>query len=182
MKKLHLTAGNDELRPIISLIVVQNNFVYSTNAHVIVKFPVKEIFGNAELIAENETLAFRSKDWKKASIFKASYFTREGMIFKAFDHKSNLLGMIEAIDQYGIDKLGRIPYYDSVFPDDSKPECQDKLCINPEYFYNVWEAFGIHETALCMTFTGINRGIVLRDKSGSSEGIGLIMPIMTTNV
>ena len=82
------------------------------------------------------------------------------------------------MDEAGIENIGKYPNYDSVFPDDTNPASQDKLCINPEYFYHVWESFGIHETHLCMTFTGINRGIVLRDKSGSSEGIGLIMPIM----
>lgn len=181
MKKLHLTAGTDELRPMYSLIIVQNNYVYSTNGHVLVKFPINEIFGDNDLIAENEILAFRAKDWKKTGMFKADHFTREGLIFKAFDHKHNLLGIIEAMDQTAIKSLGMIPNYDSVIPDDTNAISQDKLCINAEYFYNVWEAFGIHETHLCMTFTGANRGIVLRDRSGSSEGIGLIMPIYIAN-
>jgi hypothetical protein len=174
MKKLHLVTSKDSLRPQLQHIQVKDGFVYASDCHVLVKIPVNEVF--ADTIAENEELYFLGEQWKSQNISKAVYLKREGLIFKAFDKKMNLIGMIEAIEANVFTKnVGQFPECNRVIPQ-GELEQINMLAINYKLYSNLVECFN-DEATYRMEFRGNGRGVIIRNYNTKSEAIGLIMPI-----
>jgi hypothetical protein len=176
MKKLHLAASTDNLRPQLQHIQVKNNFVYSTNCHILVKIPVNEVFGE-DIIQNNEELYFPALQWKKQNFYKALTIIRTENIFKAYDHKMNLLGIIEAVTLTDfIEKIGRFPDCENVIPTGEIQQI-DQLSINPDLYKNLIDVFNLDVPLFKMKFYGTTKPVVIENFKDQTAGIGIIMPI-----
>ena len=60
MKKLHLATGNDSLRPAMQHIQVKAGFCYATDAHILVKVPINEVFGG--IVTDQDEIYISAKD------------------------------------------------------------------------------------------------------------------------
>ena len=183
MKKFSKVSSNDSLRPVLAYVQVKNGFFYATNCHVLVKIPASEVFGNNELISNDEEIYFNAKQWDAQKFYKAVIITREGNIFKAYDKKVQLIGMIESINAEEFNnKVGKFYNCEDVLPIDTKPiEAIKGFSMHPEYYFNVCECLEPENNAgIYMQFYGTTKATILR--STTSGGIGLIMPRFNSQV
>lgn len=171
MKKLHLVTSTDQFRPAMHNIQVKNGFCYGTNCHVLVKIAVIDVFG-PDLIQIDEEIYFPADQWKKQNFYKAVTITRESLLFKAFDKKYNLLGMIQAKTAGEID--GKFPDCESVIPV-SQLEPIDKISFDHSLYFNLIDCFN-DEGIYRMEFRGQEKAIIIRNEIEKSQNIGLIMP------
>ena len=176
MKKLHLLVSKDSLRPHLQYIQLKNGFCYATNCHIMAKIDAEEVFGKG--INMNEEVYFNAEQWKKQNFHKASYFGRDGMIFKAYNLKRELLGMIEAknADDF-TQNVGRFPNCDQVIPT-SELQPIDRLAFSHEFYANLIECLTDGSEQYRMEFRGETKPILLRNATNKeSKNIGIIMPI-----
>lgn len=177
MKKLHLLTSKDSLRPHLQYIQLKNGFCYATNCHILAKIDAEEVFLNIG-IDMNEELYFSAEQWKKQGFFKASYFKREANIFKAYNLKHELIGMIEAIDADKFSQtIGKFPECDQVIPEGSLCPI-DRLAFSHEFYANLIECLTDGSEQYRMEFRGETKPILLRNTTNKdSKNIGIIMPI-----
>jgi hypothetical protein len=171
MKKLHLITSTDSLRPALQNIQVKNGFCYATNCHVLAKIAKIDVFG-PDVISNDEEIYFPADQWKKQNFAKAVTITREGLLFKAFDKKHALLGMIQAKTAGEIE--GKFPDCETVIPT-SELSSVDKISFDHSLYFNLVECFN-DEGQYRMEFRGQNKGIIIRNLIDKNENIGLIMP------
>lgn len=176
MKKLHLAASKDSLRPAMTYIQLKKNKVCVTNAHILAAFPDTEVFG----FPVNEELYFSAEQWKKQRIEKAARIEREGNTFKAYDNKSNFIGMIEAMtpEQF-TDKIGRFPEWEIVIPT-SELLPIDSIGFDPEMYTSLVETVNASGfAAFSLEFRGKNKAIIAKPQNPElTAATLLLMPVM----
>lgn len=176
MKKLHLVTGNDDLRPSMTYIQVLNGFCYATNGHVLVKIPISEVFG-PDIVLPNEEIYFSGDQWKKQNFSKAIRIIRENNIFKAFDKKGLLIGIIEAkTNEVFKNEVGRFPECEIVIPINELDNINN-ISFNHKLYFDIVECFNLEVPLFYMEFRGEKKGIMIKNSNGQSEGIGLLMPL-----
>lgn len=175
MKKLHLTASTDDLRPAMNYIQVKNGYCYSTDAHVLVKVPVKEVFGD---IFSNEDEAYiLAKDWKTAKVYAGVHFRKENNLIKVLDKKYNQIGMLEYLtaDQFNNSLRGRFPDCEAVlYKPDAVPAAIDAIGLDPVKLDSACKAISNSGIAYKLEFYGQNRAVKITYHD--SEAVGIVMP------
>lgn len=177
MRKLHLVTADDELRPALNHIQVKGGFVRATNAHILIKSPVKEVFGDVEF-AQDEELYFEGKEWKASKMYNAVTIQREGNIFKALDRKRNVIGAIVA--KTSEDIAGKFPtVFDDVIPnEETKFKPFRKFGFNADLYFRLAEAFGgAKNEDLYLTCYAHDKAFVMRSADEENNSIGLILPL-----
>jgi hypothetical protein len=180
MKKLHLATGNDSLRQTMQHIQVKNGFCYATDAHILVKVPINEVFGG--VITQEDEIYILSKDWKDQKMYKAAYIFKSNNILTAFDKKMVKLGMLEFMSKETFeDKIGRFPNCESILPEDDKPVVDlGKISFNPSLYSRICEALEDSCQLFNLTFFGPNRCILVKHNKQDefTKGFGMMMPII----
>jgi hypothetical protein len=177
MKKLHLAVSKDNLRPQLQNIQVKDGHVFATNCHILVKFPINEVFGENSPITKDDHFYINGKEWGKFKFYNAMYFTFENDILCAKDKKGNNLGMIKVIKE---NELSR-PFYDCnvVIPNETKETVQlCQISFNHELYYNLIEVFNFDTPLFNMNFYGQTSTILVKSNiETDTRGLGVIMPI-----
>jgi len=177
MKKLHLAVSKDDLRPALMHIQVKDGFVYATNCHILVKFPINEVFGENSGITETDHFYIDGKQWGKFKFHSANLFVYSNGILMAMDRKGNNLGMIKTIS---FDDLnGRYPDCNAVLPSETKEKVAlDQISFNHELYYNLIEVFNLDTPLFNMNFFGKSSIIMVKPNiEETTKAIALIMPV-----
>ena len=184
MKKLHLAVSKDDLRPQLQNIQVKDGHVFATNCHILVKFPVSEVFGENSPITKDDHFYINGKEWGKFKFYNAMYFTFENDILSAKDHKGNNLGMIKVVKENELNS--RFPNCDQViYSEEIESEAINQISFNHELYYNLIEVFNFKFPLFNMTFFGKQKAVLVKSNNETSNkygnqvsnGLGIIMPI-----
>ena len=179
MKKLHLATSNDNLRPAMQFIQVKNGFCYATDAHILVKVPINEVFGS--IVTNEDEIYISAKEWKDQKMFKAVYIFRNGNILTAFDKKMIKLGMLEFMEKETFeDKVGRFPDCERILPEENKPIVDlGKISFNPSLYARICEALEDSCQLFNLTFFGPNKAILVKHnvQEEYTKGFGIMMPL-----
>ena len=81
MKKLHLVAGKDKLKPELKYIQIKGGFVYATNGIIFVKFPLEELFGKNPPFSNKDEVYILAGDWKIQNLSKGEYNLENQMVY-----------------------------------------------------------------------------------------------------
>jgi hypothetical protein len=176
MKKLHLTTGKDAFRIAQQYIQVKDGHVLTTNSHVLVKFPINEVFGENSRIEQTDEFYILGTDWKKQGFDKGYRFSKIDNQLEAYDKKHNLIGIIKLInaDELTIKGGGKYPNIDQVIPT-TEPIEISFIGLNPNLLKDVCDCLG--STCYKLEFRGTNKIIMI--KTNDSKAIAGIMPIAT---
>lgn len=175
MKKLHLTTGKDDFRMAQKYIQVKNGHVYTTNSHVLVKFPLSEVFGENNRITETDEFYILGTDWKKQGFDKACSFSKIDGHLEAYDKKHNLLGIIKTLTAEALSNAGggSYPPIDQVIPTGELCEIK-QIGFNPSLLKDLTDCLGCENYKF--EFRGSNKIIMIKGyESGVVAGI---MPCM----
>lgn len=176
MKKLHLVTGTDALRPAMMYIQVKAGNVYATNGHMMVKFPIHEVFGE-NVFTDTDEYYIDSQQWKSLKFSSADAMGLVDGILKAYKG-GKFLGMMDIMSAENFqNKVGRFPNCEVVIPS-SPLEPIEAIAFNPELYYKLVDCFNLAKSTFKMNFRGIRTGITVYECQGNSGGLGLIMPIM----
>lgn len=177
MKKLHLTASTDDLRPAMNYIQVKNGYCYSTDAHVLVKVPVAEVFGD---IFTNEDEAYiLAKDWKSQKVYAGVHFRKENNLIKVLDKKYNQIGVLEYLtpEQFNNSLRGRFPDCEAVlYKPDAVPAAIDAIALDPEKLEAACKAISNSGIGYKLQFYGQNKAVKVTYHD--SEAVAVVMPCM----
>jgi hypothetical protein len=182
MKPLHFCCGNETTsRQYLNYIQIKDGTASATNANVLIRMPISEIFldFNGETIVEpTEELYFLGTEWKNSKIAKAMSIEREGLTFTAFDRHQKVIGIIKALDAKGFTALnyGRYPDVTVVLPTDKHKKGVDFIGLNAKELHLLASAFGAPYETMKLTFCGQNRAAIVTHIS--EPGYGIIMPLM----
>ena len=181
MKKLHLAVSKDELRPALMHIQVKEGFVYATNCHILVKFPIDEVFGKGSGITETDHFYIDGKQWGKFKFHTAYMFIYENGILTAKDKKYNELAMIKVKYDGEID--GKYPEVNNILYSPEKEKVSiNSISFNHELYYNLIEVFNLPAPLFNMSFYGQTSQIYVKPNDETlSNAIALIMPIKFIN-
>jgi hypothetical protein len=178
MKKIHLAAGNDNLRPAQTYIKVTPEYSYATDSFIAVKIPTKEILN----ILVDREFYILAKDWAKFKFFNAVTFTKDGINLTGYDKKNERLGVIEIKYPESFGYNFKFPNVEMVLGEREHVETK-QISINFELFSRVNQALGtcfhalnIYEKTQPIKLTPTKASI-----NKNCNGIGLIMPIMFEN-
>tara|TARA_R110000868_G_scaffold170140_1_gene405361 strand:+ start:63 stop:599 length:537 start_codon:yes stop_codon:yes gene_type:complete len=176
MKKLHLTTGKDSFRIAQQYIQVKDGHVLTTNSHVLVKFPLNEVFGENTRIEQTDEFYILGTDWKKQGFDKGCRFSKIDNQLEAYDKKHNLIGIIKLInaDELSIKGGGKYPNIDQVIPT-SEPSEICSIGLNPGLLKDLCDCLGL--TAYKLEFRGPNKIVMI--KGNDSKAIAGIMPMAT---
>ncbi len=171
MKPIHKAVGKDDLRPGMLNFMVKGGFVWATNAHIAIKLPVSEVFG--EEIADNEELYFSGKEWAKGKFEKADHFYRTGNTFKCNKNLNEITALTKDQTEHRFPDvehfLSGIPYKELI--------PMTSISFQPQHMADVCAAFGdVNQKGFDFYFYGYcDDAIVV--KNIESEGWGVIMPV-----
>lgn len=110
MKKVHVFAGNDELRPAMNYVQFKKGYFYATDAHIAGKFRADAVF---ELEGMPDEFYIHSKDFKAMAAVNPLGFELKDGIISVFGKKSNFLCPFLTAEQFTY-KIGRYPDIDFV--------------------------------------------------------------------
>jgi len=177
MKKLHLAVSKDDLRPALMHIQVKEGYVYATNCHILVKFPINEVFGENSPIKENDHFYINGKEWGKFKFHSANLFVYSNGILMGLDKKGNNLGMIKTIPENDLN--GKFPDCNAVLPSETKEGVElNQISFNHELYYNLIEVFNLDTPLFNMNFYGKTSIIMVKPNiEGITNAIAVIMPI-----
>jgi len=177
MKKLHLAVSKDNLRPHLQNIQVKDGYVYATNCHILVKFPINEVFGLGSGVTEADHFYIDGKQWGKFKFHTACMFIYENGLLTAKDKKYNEIAIIKVKKE---DELNsKYPNCDNVIYSQDKKKMEiDSISFNHELYYNLIEVFNFPVSLFNMSFYGQTSHIYVKPNDPSmSNAIALIMPI-----
>jgi hypothetical protein len=176
MKKLHLTTGKDAFRIAQQYIQVKDGYVLTTNSHVLVKFPLNEVFGENSRIEQADEFYILGTDWKKQGFDKGHRFSKIDNQLEAYDKKHNLIGIIKLINAEELSNKGggKYPNIEQVLPTGELCEITS-IGLNPSLLKDLCDCLGT--TCYKLEFRGQNKIIMI--KGNDSKAIGGIMPMMT---
>lgn len=142
MKKLHLTAGNDSFKQAQKYIQIKGGFVYCTNSHVFVKFPLNEVFGENGPFNQDSEFYILASDWKKIGFDKALRFEKDSDFLTAYGKKNTVLGLIKILDADEFkNKIGTYPPIDQVIPT-NEPIETPIIGFNPSLLKDLTDCLG----------------------------------------
>lgn len=176
MKPIHLSTSSDELRPVFKYVQVLKGFVHATDAHILIKLPIAEVFGEDVVTVEDE-LYFDGSLWAAAKMHKAVRISRTGNLFEALDKKGKLIGQITALtgDEFTLKHL-KYPDVDSVLPRPETPFCGlISIAFNLDKLNTLCKSFGVDFGSFWYSFYATNKCVLVQ--SSQSTGFGVIMPI-----
>lgn len=174
MKKLHLAAGSDDFRQAQKYIQIKDGFVYATNSHVFVKFPLKEVFGENGPFSQDCEYYILASDWKKLGFDKGLKFTRTGNFLNAYGKKDINLGIMPFMDSLDFkNNVGNFPPIDVIIPTTELVEIT-KIAFNPKLLKDITDC--LDSERYTFEFRGENKIIMI--KALDSEVVAGIMPIM----
>lgn len=180
MKKLHLATSNDSLRPVMQYIQVKNGFCYATDAHILVKVPINEVFGN-NIFNNYDCVYISGKEWKDQKMYKAVSFERKDNLLIAYDKKHQKLGMIEFLTTYQFEqKIGKFPDCEMILPTEDKPkEDLSLISFNPTLYARIGEALEETCQLFNLTFFGQRKAILIKHNKPEefTKGIAVMMPL-----
>ena len=175
MKKLHLIAGKDILRPSQHYIQVKNGFVYVTDSHTAIKAEITEVMPIFEDMPSEYYIV--AKDW--ANMAKVQPFTleRENGYIKAVGKKSSFICPFMTLTEF-TEKVGRFPDVNSILPSVPSLEVNTVVSfgIDADLLKNLSDAMD------ALTVNIISRScdkvmFVYHITEGEHKIIGLIMPV-----
>lgn len=174
MKKLHLAAGNDDFRQSQKYIQIKGGFVYATNSHVFVKFPLNEVFGENGPFNQDSEFYILASNWKQVGFDKALKFTKDSEFLTAYGKKDTVLGLIKMMDAETFKKeIGNYPPIDSIIPTTELVEIT-KISFNPKLLKDITDC--LDSERYSFEFRGENKIIMI--KALDSEVVAGIMPVM----
>lgn len=174
MKKVHVFAGNDELRPAMNYVQFKNGHFYATDAHIAGKFRADAVF---EIEGMPDEFYILAKDFKAmAAVNPLGFELRDGVI-SVIGKKSNFLCPFLNAEQF-TNKVGRFPDVDSVLPSvDRLTGTVTNFAFNAKLVSRIAEGFGV-ESLLFMVRENQPAGIYVTPiQSESLNMFALIMPL-----
>lgn len=174
MKKVHVFAGNDELRPAMNYVQFKNGYFYATDAHIAGKFRSDAVF---ELEGMPDEFYILAKDFKSmCAVNPLGFELRDGVI-SVIGKKSNFLCPFLNAEQF-INNVGRFPDVDSVLPSvDRLTGTVTSFAFNAKLVSRIAEGFGV-ESLLFMVRDNQPAGIYVTPiQSESLNMFALIMPL-----
>jgi hypothetical protein len=113
MKKLHLIAGNDILRPSQQYIQVKNGYAYVTDSHMAIKAEITEVMP----VLEDMPLEYyiKATDWQSMVKVKPLFLERENGYIKAVGKKDIFICPFMSATEF-TEKVGRFPDVNSILP------------------------------------------------------------------
>jgi hypothetical protein len=175
MKKLHLIAGNDILRPAQQYIQVKNGYAYVTDSHTAIKAEVSEVMPVLEDMPSEYYI--KATDWQSIVKVNPLFLERENGYIKAVGKKSSFICPFMSATEF-TEKVGRFPDVNSILPG------------VPDLEVNTVVSFGIDADLLkslseamdALTVNIISRScdkvmFVYPITEGEHKIIGLIMPV-----
>ena len=145
LPKLHLCAGNDDLRPVMQYVqVVKTNeetilgipgtYAVATNAHLLAWAELGTYLGNkpGDINELNlpEHFYIHSSAWKKLTSKKVVYIEYDNGHIKTYDKTGNILDIVPVMtEDIFNDKIGRFPYYTPVI-ESIKESIETKPSVN----------------------------------------------------
>ena len=152
---------------------IKGGYAYATNGHVAVKVNALQTFREG-LFQPDETLYFKSDDWKKSGMYKAVKVVRENNYFKCLDRKGVLLGILECFT----DIDGRFPDVDRIMPE--SPEVWEEpissICVDPKLLEAAMAGCGLIPDTCKLTFNGPNRAILITPKDPAIDVKAVVSP------
>lgn len=173
MKPLHLITKKDDFRPAWGHIQLINGHFYTTDGHILLKYPAKDVFP-AELLEQlGDEAYFTGQNWKDAKVDKMYTFKLNGDLIEVIDGKYKTLGYLKVLRADSIDF--RYPQCDNVMHSDDTPKvAMEEVAFNPELLDTLYKANGKKPLKLAMY--GENKGI--RVTFHGSDAVGLLMPML----
>lgn len=174
MKKVHVFAGNDELRPAFNYVQFKNGYFYATDAHIAGKFCADVVFDIEGMPDEFYILA---KDFKSmCAVNPLGFELRDGVI-SVIGKKSNFLCPFLTAEQFA-NKVGRFPDVDSILPSvDRLTGTVTNFAFNAKLVSRIAEGFGV-ESLLFMSRDNQPAGFYVTPiQSESLNMFALIMPL-----
>lgn len=174
MKPINKACSTDDLRPAMQYFQVKDGFVRATNANILLRLPVEEVFGTIHIdpiIEPNEELYFDAKEWLNRKFHTSKMIYRDGLKFTSDKSISILAKTPEEFAE-----IGRFPNCDAVIPEESKQLTTiSRIGIDFTQLIDLCAAFGkVNPREFTYYFYGEDRCIII--KHPESEGYGLLMP------
>lgn len=176
MKKVHVFAGNDCLRPAQTYVMFRNGYFYATDLHIAGKFRADAVF---EIEGMPDEFYIEAKHFKAMfSVNPIGYELREGVIY-AMGKKGNYLCPFLTADQFS-NKVGRFPDIDYVLE-----SAGSKLTAGyiPNATYSakligrISEGLGSDTLTFYFGETNMKAAFILSNELDQSVCLAIIMPV-----
>lgn len=174
MRPIHKACGNDTLRPFLNYIQVKDGFVNVTDAHILLRLPVDEVFPDG-MIAPDEELYFHGKSWGALKFDKGFSMSRSENMFQSLGN-----GLELYLKAFKKEELNfKFPDVMKVFPKEiPNPVAVSQIAYNPSLLTKLMQAWGVSiKDGVKLTFYGEEEKIIVSlNTSDPNYGVGLIMP------
>lgn len=168
---IHHACSNDDLRPIMQNVLIDNGVAIATNAHVLVLINMRHnsMLDNDQIELMNGKMIHRDS-WSflcSADMVKPS---PDGIIC----HK----GGIKCSIMYEQEPAFSYPNYKAIIEKyNNKPEPVDSMGINPEWITLLKKTFGGSSMGYQFMFYGKDKGVIVRPISDTTR-YAVVMPMM----
>jgi len=174
LPKLHLVCANDQLRPVISHILITKEEVVATDANILVVRRTSELFSE-EFIAAMPARILVHKDQWKAFYNGSSDITIEGDIIWVHYEEHKVSHSVK-IEGEGL----TYPNYAAIFPVEEDTVEPSEIGFNPFLLKTLAEAMlspSQTNKGFSFKFYGEDKAIVVRPIDIDNNSKGIIMPI-----
>jgi len=171
LPKLHLVCADDELRPAMQCVFVKKDFLFASDAHILVKHKTSEIFKD-EFVASipDEGIMIPRKAWYimcRKSTFKVTLA----------DSKIELHQLDGSVIAYKL-VSERYPNADSVIPNPKKLKPIDEVGLNSALLDRLADGLGCGQPILRLKFFEKHKAVYVTSQYTDYESaVGIIMPV-----
>ena len=176
MKKVHVFASNDELRPAMNYVQFKNGYFYATDAHIAGKFRADAVF---QLEGMPEEFYILAKDFKAMTAVNPLGFELKDGIINVFGKKSNFLCPFLTRDQF-TQKVGRYPDIDFVLESagsNLKAGHIPNATYSAKLISRVSDGLGSDTISFYLGENNLKPAFVLSNDLSESVCLAIIMPV-----
>lgn len=176
MKKVHIFAGNDCLRPAQTYVMFKNGYFYATDSHIAGKFRADAVF---EIEGMPDEFYILAKDFKSmCGVNPLGFELRDGVI-SVIGKKSNFLCPFLTAEQFA-NKVGRFPDIDWVL--ESRGSVLEaghipNATYSAKLISRVSEGLGSDTITFYFGETNTKAAFVLSNDLSESVCLAIIMPV-----
>lgn len=168
---IHHACSDDDLRPIMQNVLIDNGVAVAANAHVLVLINLRHnsMLTNEQLELMNGNMIHRDA-W--ALLYSADFInpTGDGVICHRDGAKMLIMYEQEPASSY--------PNYKKIIESyDSKPEAVDNIGVDPKWISLLKKVFGRAYMGYQFMFYGKEKGIIIRPITDTTK-YALVMPMM----
>jgi hypothetical protein len=176
MKKVHVFAGNDCLRPAQTYVMFKNGYFYATDSHIAGKFRTDAVF---EIEGMPDEFYILAKDFKAmAAVNPLAFELRDGVI-GVIGKKSNFLCPFLDAKQFE-NKVGRFPDIDGVLESAGsvlKAGYIPNASYSAKLIGRISEGLGSDTLTFYFGETNMKAAFVLSNELDKSVSLAIIMPV-----